>query len=293
MRSPTSPITDATMTTAPQPEPRIREVHAKSILNKSGIADWTINCYAGCQHACHYCYARFATRFSHPGEPWGSFVDVKVNAAELLAREVRRKRIGRVFVSSVCDGWQPLEERYGLTRGCLEILLRCGFPVTILTKSALAHRDFDLLAGKDGVEFGVTITTLDEDISRLIEPAGSRPAERLGLLEEATRRGIRTYAFVGPLMPHLSDTEENVTRLLKRVREVGADYFYVDRLNPRYGVWQSLMIMLQAHFPQLVETYRHILFNARFRMEHSRRLASAVHQVARREGIAEKMRLCF
>lgn len=272
---------------------RIEEVYCKSILNRSGIARWTVNCYAGCQHGCCYCYARFATRFSHPREPWGSFVDVKVNAAEVLAREVERKRIGEVFMSSVCDGWQPLEATYGLTRQCLEILLLQGFPVTILTKSALARRDLDLIVGKDNVELGATVTTIDEDLRGLIEPRSSMPAERLILLEEAKRRGIRTYLFLGPLMPYLSDREESLTRLLTLVKDVGADYFYVDRLNPRYGVWSSLKMMLQTHFPHLVERYRRILFDARFRMEYSRRLATTVSQLARKQGIAGKMKLCF
>lgn len=220
-------------------------------------------------------------------------MDVKINAAEALAREVKRKQVGEVFMSSVCDGWQPLEATYALTRQCLEILLRHGFPVTILTKSALARRDLDLLVGKDNVELGVTVTTIDENLRRLIEPRSSMPAERLTLLEEAKRRGIRTYLFLGPLMPYLSDTQESLPRLLTLVRDVGADYFYVDRLNPRYGVWSSLKMMLQTHFPHLVEGYRRILFNARFRMEYSGRLATTVSQLAKKQGIAEKMKLCF
>ena len=146
---------------------KITEVECKSVLNKSGLADSAVNCYGGCEHGCRYCYARFVNRFSHPGEPWGSFVDVKVNAPSVLAREVKRRKLGSVFMSSVCDGWQPIEANYHLTRQCLEILLSHGFPVTILTKNALAQRDLDLLKSKDSVELGATITTLDEDLSRL------------------------------------------------------------------------------------------------------------------------------
>src|SRR4030042_910220 len=117
---------------------RVAEVECKSVLNKAGLADYAVNCYAGCEHGCCYCYARFVTRFSHPGEPWGSFVDVKVNAPQILEREAKRKRVGQVFLSSVCDGWQPREASYLLTRQCLEILLHYHYPLTILTKSALA-----------------------------------------------------------------------------------------------------------------------------------------------------------
>lgn len=272
---------------------RIAEVECKSVLNKSALADYTVNCYAGCEHGCCYCYARFATRFSHPSESWGSFVDVKVNAPQVLAREVSRKRMGRVFMSSVCDGWQPREADYWLTRQCLEILLRHGYPITILTKSALARRDLDLLASKDGTEFGATITTLDESLRHLIEPRSSPPTERLALLEEAKRKGIRTYAFLGPLMPYLSDTEESLTSLLNAVEEVGADYFYVDRLNPHFGVWLSLKSLLQKYFPWLIEKYRGLLFDDQARMEYSERLISTVRLLARKQGLDDRMRLCF
>ena len=272
---------------------RIAEVECKSVLNKSALANYAVNCYAGCEHGCRYCYARFATRFSHPNEPWGSFVDVKVNAPQVLAREVRQKRVGRVFISSVCDGWQPKEASYRLTRQCLEILLHYGYPITILTKSTLAGCDLDLLASKEGVEFGVTLTTLDENLRQLIEPKSSPPTERLALLEEAKRKGIRTYAFLGPLMPYLSDTEESLTPLLKAVKEVDADYFYVDRLNPRFGVWLSLKSLLQKYFPFLIEKYRRILFNDQASMEYSERLVSTASRLARKHGLDDKMRLCF
>ncbi len=271
----------------------IREVECKSVLNKSGLADYTVNCYAGCEHGCVYCYARFATRFSHPGEPWGSFVDIRINAPQVLAREVRRKRVGRVFVSSVCDGWQPKEASYCLTRQCLEILVHHHYPLTILTKSALAGRDLDILTSSEGVEFGVTITTLDESLSRLIEPRSSSPGGRLALLEEAKRRGIKTYAFLGPLLPYLSDTEVSLVPLLKAVQDVGADYFYIDRLNQRFGVWQSLRNLLQEHFPHLIDGYRKILFDESTGREYSEGLMSSVNRIARKQGLDGKLRLCF
>jgi len=281
------------MVTLAEGDCRVAEVECRSVLNKSGLADYAVNCYAGCEHGCRYCYARFATRFSHPGELWGSFVDVKVNAPQVLAHEVRRKRVGRVFISSVCDGWQPREASYRLTRQCLEILLHHRYPLTILTKSALAGRDLDLLASKAGVEFGVTITTLDDGLRRLFEPRSSPATERLDLLQEAKRRGIRTYAFLGPLLPYLSDTEASLKSLLTAVKDVGADYFYVDRLNRRFGVWLSLKSLLQEHFPDLLGEYRKFLFDESARKVYSERLMSSVYCLARRQGLDGKMRPCF
>lgn len=282
------------MTTLTGEHCRIAEVECKSVLNKSGLADYAVNCYAGCEHGCCYCYARFATRFSHPGESWGNFVDVKVNAPQILAHEAKRKRVGKVFISSVCDGWQPREASYFLTRQCLEILLHYRYPLTLLTKNALAGRDLDILASsKDEVEFGVTITTLDESLRRLIEPRSSPSAERLELLQEARRKGIRTYAFLGPLLPYLSDTEANLSLLLRAVKDAGVDYFYVDRLNRRFGVWQSLKSIFHQHFPGLIGMYRKLLFDEGKGEEYSERLMSSVSGLAREHGIDEKMRLCF
>ncbi|HUV52741.1 MAG TPA: radical SAM protein [Dehalococcoidia bacterium] len=268
-------------------------MECKSVLNKSGLADYAVNCYAGCEHGCCYCYARFATRFSHPGEPWGSFVDVKVNAPQILSREVSRKRMGRVFVSSVCDGWQPSEAKYFLTRQCLEILLNHGYSITTLTKNVLAGRDLDLLASEAGVEFGVTITTLDENLRRIIEPSSSSSDGRLGLLQEAKRKGIKTYVFLGPLLPYLSDTEANLILLLKAVKEVDADYFYVDRLNPRFGLWPPLKSLLEEHFPDLITEYQQILFEELIRIKYSERLISKVSHLSRQQGLDGKMTLCF
>src|SRR5512136_1153601 len=128
----------------------IREIISKSVLSKSKIYDYVVNPYTGCQHACSYCYARFMKRFTGHREPWGQFVDVKVNAPDLLRVEIVRKAVGRVWVSGVCDPYQPLEARYRLTRQCLEILSQNDWPVAVQTRSPLVLRDMDILkTGKD------------------------------------------------------------------------------------------------------------------------------------------------
>ena len=117
--------------------PIVRETVCKTILNRSGLSDYSLNCYTGCTHACVYCYARFMQRFHPHDEPWGAFVDVKVNAVEVLKRQLRRAEPGTVFVSSACDGWQPVEAEWRLTRRCCQLLLERGFQVHVLTKSCL------------------------------------------------------------------------------------------------------------------------------------------------------------
>ena len=148
----------------------IREIFAKSVLSKSQIYDYAINPYVGCSHSCRYCYAAFMRRFTGHKEKWGEFVDVKINVPELLAREIKRKQMGRVLVSGVCDPYQAVEKKYKLTRRCLEILLENQWPVTIQTKSSLVLRDIEILEKFKDIEIGFSITTTDEKIRKLFEP---------------------------------------------------------------------------------------------------------------------------
>ena len=259
----------------------IKEIECKSILNRSGLADYALNPFVGCEHGCRYCYGRFMMRFTKHREPWGRFVDVKVNAPRVLMKQVKRSRVGRVFISSVCDGWQPLEEKYGITRACVKILLANGFPITILTKSALVSRDLDLIEGRPEVELGATLTTLDEGCRRLFEPRGSSGEERISLLKQAKEKGITTYAFLGPIMPYLFDTQENLRLLIAAFRDVGVDWIYLDLLNPRPGVWASLYPVLRDHFPHLVPRYRGVLFNPRERNHYGLRLREKIEKLGR------------
>jgi len=207
----------------------VREIKAHNILSESKVYDYTINPYTGCQHNCAYCYARFMKRFTGHREPWGEFVDVKVNAPELLQREVAKKTRGRVWVSGVCDPYQPLEKRYELTRRCIAILIQHGWPVTVQTKSPLVLRDIDLLKQGSDVEVGFTITTADENIRRLFEPHAPPVHERVKALEALHRAGIRTFAMVAPLLPGA----EGLASMLKGK----VDRVLVDRMNYHYGDW--------------------------------------------------------
>jgi len=104
---------------------------------------------------------------------------------------------------------------------------------------------------KSAFELGVTLTSLDETITRLTEPQSSSPSERLTLAPEGQAERIKTFAFLGPLLPDLSDREEDILQLLRVVKEAGVDFVYADRLNPRYGVWPALQALLGEHFPHL------------------------------------------
>jgi DNA repair photolyase len=205
----------------------IREIQAKSILNKSKIHDFCVNPYTGCGVGCLYCYAKlFIPRYSGHAEPWGTFVDAKVNAPDVLRRQIQRAKPGGVWVSSVCDPYQPAEERFGLTRRCLEVLLEAGRPVLIQTKSARILADIELIAEFPDARVTVSIATEDEQVARTLEPGASSIDERIAALTRLHQAGIKTTAFIGPILPG------NPERLVERLAGI-IDEALVDRMN--YG----------------------------------------------------------
>jgi DNA repair photolyase len=205
--------------------PVVREIEAKSILNPSKIHDYCVNPYTGCEVGCVYCYAAlFMGRYSGHSEPWGEFVDVKVNAPELLAKQIAKAKRGTIWFASVCDPYQPLEERFALTRRSLEVLVGRDFPVEIQTKSARVRRDLDVIRRLSDVEIGFTIATDDETIAGMFEPRASPVGERVEVLREFKAAGVSTFAFAGPLLP---GNPEKLAALL-----TGAvDRVLIDRMN--------------------------------------------------------------
>lgn len=279
------------MTTSAEMGPVIRETPCKSILTKSGIGDYSLNCYGGCTHACAYCYARFMQRFHPHVEPWGAYVDVKTNAVEALEPQLRRLPPGDVFVSSACDGWQALEKERCLTRECCRLLVRHGFQVNALTKSALILRDLDIFAGSSA-QIGVTVTTLDARLAALWEPFASPVDERFRVLAEARAAGLKTSIMFGPLLPFLSDNYESVYGLLERAAALEVDTIWVDGFNPRPKVWESTAALLDASFPELRERYASVLFSAPVRTAYLRGLRERVHLAAKRLHIGGRVHGC-
>ncbi|HVO68267.1 MAG TPA: radical SAM protein [Syntrophales bacterium] len=208
---------------------KISEIKVKSILSKSQVYDYTLNPYVGCGHNCVYCYAKFMKRFTGHREKWGEFVNVKINAPELLAQEVKKKKTGRVWISGVCDPYQPLEERYMITKKCLDILVENDWPLTVQTKSALVIRDIETLKRAKDSEVGFTITTADEKIRKIFESNASPVNKRIEALATLHSKGIRTFAMIAPILP---GAEGLVKELKGKV-----NYVILDRLNYHYADW--------------------------------------------------------
>lgn len=178
----------------------VREVRCSTLihrLNYGSSTGYTANLYKGCTHGCVYCYAPSLT---HDERRWGTYVDVKVNAPQVLESELRGLPKEEVFLSSASDPYQPVEARYGVTRRCLGVLLRRGFPVSILTRSPLVLRDLDLLKRFDWVSVGMSITTVPV---RQFEPGVPPLQRRIDTLEKLSESGIRTRVSLAPVIPGL------------------------------------------------------------------------------------------
>lgn len=229
---------------------KVGERYCKTIMGRSGIGsvDYAVNPYLGCEHGCVYCYARFMLKMGHMGDEWGSFVDVKVNALERLRVEAPRRKKGVVLLSSVTDPYQPIERKYGLTRGALQVLLEHQFPVDILTKSDLVLRDLDILSRFDDCEVGLTITTIHDEIRSAFEPMASPVQNRLTALRKLSDAGIATYVFLGPMLPYLS--EEGLEVLLDELAET-VRRVLIDRLNIKCGNIPAIQRVLRERYPDL------------------------------------------
>jgi len=219
----------------------IKEIEAKGILSKCGIPgiDFAINPYIGCRFGCKYCYASFMGRFvGKKINDWGGYVYPKINAPELLKKEVEKKlphkgKGKEIFLSSVTDPYQGLEAKYQLTRKCLEVLADWGFEGTlsILTKSNLVTRDIDVLKRFQQAVVGLTVTSADDGISRYFEKYAPPVSERFEALKKLNLAGIKTYAFIGPLLPHFVADEAGMEKVFHKLVEAGTKDIYVEHLN--------------------------------------------------------------
>jgi DNA repair photolyase len=240
----------------------ICQKEAKSILSKSGISgvDYVVNPYTGCSHNCVYCYATFMKRFSGHAEPWGKFVDAKVNAPELLRTQLRRAPAGRLMMSSVTDCYQPLEKKYELTRRCLESLFfRPDMELSILTKSALVTRDIDLLKAIPQCSVGMTVTSADDKISCILEPGASPASARFEALNTLREAGIEVWAFFGPVVPYFGDSDEAIEEVLRGVEKAGVRKITVDRMNLYPAVKARLQALFCRNGTEPAEYFRSVI----------------------------------
>ncbi len=228
-------------------------IKCKTALSPSKLPGlkYSLNPYLGCEHGCVYCYSPSTLRDEWIAMNWGKFVRAKQNIAEVLAKELRKKPRGEVGVSTICDPYQPLEAKLELTRKCIELLSKRSFDVCIQTKSNLVLRDEDVIK-PEGFEVGVTITTMDTELAGELEPHASPPDARAQVLEEFSTRGVATWIFLGPIIPEINDSEENIRRVVEVAKRTNSRLIY-DRLNLRRWVFDRLTPVIEKKRPGLVK----------------------------------------
>lgn len=239
-------------------------VDAKGILTGSG-GHFGMNIYRGCSHGCIYCDSRSRCyQFTHPFED----IEVKQNAPELLESALRSKRKKcMIGTGAMSDPYMHCEEELGLTRRCLEVILKYGFGAAIQTKSDRILRDIDLLdeinkEAKCVVQ--ITLTTADDKLCSIIEPNVCNTKRRIEVLEEFQKRGIPTVVWLSPILPFINDTEENIGKILDECVRTGVKGIMVFGmgLTLRDGDREYFYAALDKHFPGLKKKYIETYANA-------------------------------
>lgn len=256
----------------------MKEIYAKSIINKHRrrdswfLDDYSLNPYQLCEFNCLFCYIR--------GSKYGGNLvrelAVKVNAPTLTRRELaklaERRDYGFIALSSATEPWMHLEERYQVTRRCLEAILKYRFPVHCLTKSPLILRDLDLLEQIEraavlppdlrrlghGMLITISLSTLDERLASIFEPNAPKPKERLGLLQKLREAGFHAGVAYIPVLPFLSDTDEQLEEMVKAAKEFQASYLFVGALTLEGAGRELYFKALEKYFPELLPQYEQL-----------------------------------
>ena len=285
----------------------VKEIQAKSILRKQKKIDsWFIsrygmNLYRGCTHNCVYCDGR-AEGYYVEGE-FGEEVAVKVNAIEILRRELdpkrKRKPMKRAFVmvgGGVGDGYQPAERKYRLSRQVLELLEEYDLPVHILTKSTLIERDLDILQRintKSRVMLSMSFSSVDDRMGNLLEPGVPSPQERLNTLMKFKEAGFACGMFLLPVIPFLTDTPQFIEEAFKKAADIELDYIIFGGMTLKDGRQREYFSKtVFQEYPQLEAAYRAIYLASKWgnaRGEYYQALHETFETVARRYKIPQRI----
>jgi DNA repair photolyase len=240
-----------------------REVEVKSALNtvKGMPFDWSLNPWSGCAHKCTYCFARaYHARYrkKNVGTDFDSNVEARVNIADLLRKELRRRREGSLAIGTATDPYQPIEGKYRLTRRCLEALVDYPMPTSIVTKGPLVVRDIDVLKKLDektDLTVYFSVPCVDEDIVRKTDPGTAPPRQRLRALRMLREAGIDAAVLCMPVLPGISDSERSLDAAARAASEAGATAFRHRLLKVDPEIQQYYRDFLTAEFAAVVPRY--------------------------------------
>jgi DNA repair photolyase len=279
---------------------------AKSLLNRC-VSNrqmpftWTINPYRGCEFGCKYCYARYTHEFMEmrDGMEFEQKIYVKQHAAELLSQELRRVKPGEsIALGTATDPYQPAERRYEVTRAILEEFARHrGFELGIVTKSNLVVRDRDVLkeiARSNRISIHITVTTLDVDLARILEPRAPRPDLRIEALRTLSEDGLRCGVSCSPVVPGITDAPRDLEAVVKAAAEAGADYVFANPLFLKPCSAAVFLPFLEQNFPQLADNYRQRYQDRAFLpATYAKRLSHLITGLRRKYKITREDRAAF
>ena len=246
---------------------RYREIQTASALNRVRGMEfrWSLNPYQGCVHGCHYCFARryHYLRDLNPHEDFSGVVLVKTNIPDALLNELSRRSWEHdvVAVGTATDPYQPVEGKHRLTRRCLEVFLLKRNPISLVTKGTMVVRDEDLLSQlsrQAGCTVCFSLTTLDDDLWRRLEPGTPPPRQRLQAMERLVLAGVNAGVLVAPVIPGITDGIDNLTEVVRGAAAHGARFLGSSVLYLKEGTKEHFMSFLDNEYPRLAGPYRRL-----------------------------------
>jgi len=239
----------------------------KSILNQCNSERvpfrWTVNPYRGCEFGCRYCYARYTHEYMElDGDSFETKIYAKKDAGALAERDLSREKVWgeHIAIGTATDPYQPAEKEFGTTRAVLEKMAeREGLSLSITTKSNQVVRDIDLLqriSNRSSLTIHMTVTTLRTRLARMLEPRAPRPDLRLDAVRQLREAGINVGVNVMPIVPGLTDREDDLDALVRAARDAGAQWLAANVLFLMPSSWKIFLAFLEAKFPRLARRYR-------------------------------------
>jgi DNA repair photolyase len=276
-----------------------REEPCRSALNhvKGMMFKWSLNPYMGCAHRCTFCYVRaFELRADRPfDERYGRSIRVKINVAEVLARELARPSWEKehIAIGAATDPYQPAEGRYRLTRACLEVLADAANPFSIITRGPMIVRDRDVLeraARRASVGVTFSIPTVDEEVWKRTEPSTAHPRQRLRAIKELVDAGIDARVGMAPILPGISDGREQLAEVVRAAREAGATGIWANVLFLRPGTREHFLEALAEDWPEQLPLYDELYANGRAYLpnEITGPIRKKVAELAREHGVRDR-----
>jgi DNA repair photolyase len=269
----------------------------RSLLNRcTGVRmpfTWTINPYRGCEFGCKYCYARYTHEFMElrDGDDFEQKIFVKQHAADLLRQELHRVKGGEeIAIGTATDPYQPAERRFEMTRAILEELSRHrGLEIGIVTKSNLVLRDIEVLqqiAKGNRLFVNITITTLNVDLARILEPRAPRPDLRLEAMQRLNQEGIAAGVICAPVLPGITDSVRDLQALVQATAQAGGKYIYANSLFLKPCSAAVFLPFLEKEFPELVESYQqHYKDRAFLSASYREQLSRLIKRLRQKHGI--------